>query len=295
MLSLPKWPPACPSPPPHAPSPSSEWFWGEGRRGWFPPRRDHRPQYPRSSLIVGKASPHKLPTRRGKELVHFHHTGSCSGQFISLSPPVGGRRREEKGDSEVQLCLCHQGGTTMFSQEPIYSTVRRIGGRGGKHSVSYRHPNISVLYLFQGEGRPGEVVREAGLVWKTGQEELTDTDPRRPHQDLADKPGLLTEDSVLKTLASRYQRCQYWVTVSRLPIMPHISTISDPHWARAVECPPPWPPSCHVSTLSTRDIPRVHMPRYWQPADPACDGRNDKWQVFHHEPASLLSCWSWQE
>ena len=102
-------------------------------------------------------------------------------------------------------------------QEPIYSTVRRIGGIGGKQSVSYR-PNISVIYLFQGEGKPEEVVREAGLVWKTGQEELTDTDPRRPHQDLADKPGLLTEDSILKTLASRYRRCQYWVTVSKLPI-----------------------------------------------------------------------------
>ena len=94
-------------------------------------------------------------------------------------------------------------------QEPIYSTVRRIGGIGGKHSVSYR-PNISVIYLFQGEGKPEEVVRQA--VWKTGQEEPTDTtNPRRLHQDLADKPGLLTEDSVLKTLASRYQRCQYWV------------------------------------------------------------------------------------
>ena len=104
------------------------------------------------------------------------------------------------------------------SQEPIYSTVRRIGGIGGKHSVSYR-PNISVIYLFQGEGKPEEVVRQAGgLVWKTGQEELTDMDPRRPHQDLADKPGLLTEDSVLKTLASRYHRCQFWVTVSKLPI-----------------------------------------------------------------------------
>ena len=197
----------------------------------------------------------------------------------------------------------------MFSgQEPIYSTVRRIGGRGGKHSVSYRHPNISVLYLFQGEGRP----REAGLVWKTGktgQEEPTDTNPRRPHQDLAektglltedshqdlaDKPGLLTEDSVLKTLASRYQSCQYWVTVSRLPIMAHIS-ISDAHWAGAFESPPPWPASRHVSTLSTRDIPRVHMPFYWQPADPTGDGWNDKWQVFHHKPASLLSCWSWQK
>ena len=53
-------------------------------------------------------------------------------------------------------------------QEPIYSTVRRIGGIGGKQSVSYR-PNISVIYLFQGEGKPEEVVRQA--VWKTGQEE----------------------------------------------------------------------------------------------------------------------------
>lgn len=179
-------------------------------------------------------------------------------------------------------------------QEPIYSTVRRIGGIGGKQSVSYR-PNISVIYLFQGEGKPEEVVRQA--VWKTGQEKPTDTaNPRRLHQDLADKPGLLTEDSVLKTLASRYHRCQFWVTVSKLPIGSRIQhSISDPHWAGAVESPPPWTPSRHPSSLSPRDIPCVHLPRHWQPADPAGDGRNDKWQVFHHESASLLSCWSWQE
>ena len=97
----------------------------------------------------------------------------------------------------------------MLSSEPIYSTVRR--GMGGKQSVSYR-PNISVIYLFQGGGK--EVVRQG----KTGQEEPTDRDPRRLHQDLADKPGLLTEDSVLKTLASRYHSHQFWVTVSKLPI-----------------------------------------------------------------------------
>ena len=194
---------------PHAPSPSSEWFWG-ARRGWFPSRRDHRPQYPApASLLVkpprtscqhwGLFASQRLPPHRGHARVNSFH----------CPPSVA----EEKGDSEgPQLCLCHQR-ATMFKtgQEPIYSTVRRIGGRE-KQSISFR-PNISVLYLFQGEGKPEEDGREA-LVWKTGQDELTDKDPRRPHQDLADKPGLLTEDSVLKTLASRYHLCQYWVAVS---------------------------------------------------------------------------------
>ena len=52
-------------------------------------------------LIVGKAA-----ANLGKELVHIandcHHTGSAPGQFVSLSLSA----EEEKGDSEVQLCLC---------------------------------------------------------------------------------------------------------------------------------------------------------------------------------------------
>ena len=279
--------PTCPPLPPQARSPSSEWF-SCARRGWFPPRRHHRPQYPQSSLIVGKAA-----ANLGKELVHIakdcHHTGSAPGQFVSLSLSA----EEEKGDSEVQLCLCLWA-TTMFpgQLEPIYSTVKRMKG-GGKQSISYR-PNISVLYLFQGEGRAGDGGAQA-LVWKTGQDELAVTDPRRPHQDLADIAGLLTEDSILKTLAARYHRCQYWVTVSKLlePFFQH--SISDPHRTRAIESPPPWTPAHYDPAFPSHNVPRVHVPRHRQLANPAGDRRIEKRQVFHHMSASLLSCWSGQE
>ena len=244
-----------------------------------------------SSLIVGKASPHKLPTLglfASQRLPP--HRGHARVNSFHCPPSVA----EEKGDSEgPQLCLCHQR-ATMFKtgQEPIYSTVRRIGGRE-KQSISFR-PNISVLYLFQGEGRAGEGGAQA-LVWKTGQDELAVTDPRRPHQDLADIAGLLTEDSILKTLAARYHRCQYWVTVSKLPETFFQRSISDQHRTRAIESPPPWTPGHHDPAFPSHNIPRVHVPRHRQLADPAGDRRIEKRQVFHHMSASLLSCWSGQK